>query len=144
MGTLLSLLGSIGIISSGVGTAASATAVEDMIVDQWLSTIPKYVDLDVWLELTAAKTNFVAWLENQIAVENALVLDWLAADSLAVAETATLENGILVGSLGTAAETLGISLAIEAVIYGGYYAYHHWDNIKYFTSESVKTVGHYI
>ncbi|WP_424526672.1 hypothetical protein [Spiroplasma endosymbiont of Glossina fuscipes fuscipes] len=75
MGTLLSLLGSIGIISSGVGTVASATAVEDMIVDQWLSTVPKYVDLDVWLELTAAKTNFVAWLENQIAAENALVID---------------------------------------------------------------------
>ncbi|WP_342256483.1 hypothetical protein [Spiroplasma endosymbiont of Poecilobothrus nobilitatus] len=53
-------------------------------------------------------------------------------------------GGILAGSLGTAAETLGISLAIGAAIYGGYYAYSHWDDIKHFTSESLKTVESYM
>ncbi|WP_158676181.1 hypothetical protein [Spiroplasma poulsonii] len=54
---LLSLLGSIGIISSGAGATASATTLsleeivitESIIMDKWLSTIPEGVNLDIWL-----------------------------------------------------------------------------------------------
>ncbi|WP_158676182.1 hypothetical protein [Spiroplasma poulsonii] len=39
---------------------------------------------------------------------------------------------------------MGISLAIGAAIYGGYYAYQHWDSVKHFASESLKTTEHYV
>ncbi|KAF0850719.1 hypothetical protein [Spiroplasma poulsonii] len=56
----------------------------------------------------------------------------------------TVEGGILAGSLGTAVKTLGISLAIGAAIYGGYYTYQHWDSVKHFVSEALTTTGHYV
>ncbi len=73
-----------------------------------------------------------------------IVSDEVATVEGALAAETAFEGGILAGSLGTAAETLGVLLAIGAAIAGGYYAYQHWESIKNFASESVKTVEHYV
>ncbi|KAF0850722.1 MAG: hypothetical protein EIB84_03860 [Spiroplasma poulsonii] len=158
MGTLLSLLGSIGIISSGAGTVASATnsvAIKDSAIKSllnsfeaslqngWdefsegtLSLLKQYVHIPEGMETS----DIIPYLEEMgYVVSNEAV----TVEGTLAAETA-VEGGILAGSLGTAAETLGISLAIGAAIYGGYYAYHHWDSIKNFASESLKTTEHYV
>ncbi|AOX44095.1 hypothetical protein S100390_v1c07590 [Spiroplasma sp. NBRC 100390] len=158
MGTLLSLLGSIGIISSGAGTAASATnsvAITDSAIKSllnglqtslqngWgefsegtLSLLKQYVYIPEGLETG----DIIPYLEEM----GYIVSDEVATVEGALAAETAVEGGILAGSLGTAAETLGVSLAIGAAIAGGYYAYHHWDSIKNFASESVKTVEHYV
>ncbi|AOX44093.1 hypothetical protein S100390_v1c07570 [Spiroplasma sp. NBRC 100390] len=129
MGTLLSLLGSIGIISSGAGVTVNATTnliAETVIVDNPVEFIEEY---------------FWDYLDFPT------VLNWEEIFNTTMSTNElleTVEGGILAGSLGTAAETLGISLAIGAVIAGGYYAYHHWDSIKHFASEALKTGEHYV
>ncbi|AXF96545.1 hypothetical protein [Spiroplasma phoeniceum] len=63
-------------------------------------------------------------------------------DSITVGET--IESGLLTGSLGTLATALGLATAIALVIYGGYYTYTHWDDIKAFSNKAVNNAKHYI
>ncbi|PQP79102.1 hypothetical protein C6B38_02360 [Spiroplasma sp. ChiS] len=138
MGTLLSILGSIGIISSGVGTTASATT------NNVISEIE--LENNIILEI---KTVFLKELNSNYEVVNIWQnIPLFKEDSILSAEilptSSVVDGSILAGSLGTAAETLGISLAIGAAIYGGYYAYQHWDSVKHFASETLKTTESYI
>ncbi len=169
MGTLLSLLGSIGIISSGAGTVANATTIPagTYIIHASASSIIDLVSKEVSGILNANST-WILTIEKAIYAGEKVATDVIAEAMIALEETAslttgvlsneaalaaaaealstpvTVEGGILAGSLGTAAQTLGISLAIGAVIAGGYYAYHHWDSIKHFASEALKTGEHYV
>lgn len=168
MGTLLGILGSLGFISSGATSAAAtvipagtyiiqanASSMIDLATREvsgilnanstWIVTIEKAIyagekltsdviaDAMITLEEAASSTAEILLSNEAMTV---------AAEALSV--PTAMEGGILAGSLGTAAETLGISLAIGAAIYGGYYAYSHWDDIKHFTSESLKTVESYM
>ncbi|MFW4371291.1 MAG: hypothetical protein EHV01_005055 [Spiroplasma sp. hy2] len=63
-------------------------------------------------------------------------------DSITVGET--IESRLLTGSLGTVATALGVATAIALVIYGGYYTYTHWDDIKAFSNKAVNNAKHYI
>ncbi|ELL44588.1 putative transmembrane protein [Spiroplasma melliferum IPMB4A] len=56
----------------------------------------------------------------------------------------TVESGLLTSSLGTAATTIGVTVAIALAIYGGYYTYTHWDDVKTFSNKAVNDVKHYI
>nr|CAI93821.1 putative transmembrane protein [Spiroplasma citri] len=158
MGTLLSILGSIGIISNGASAVTSTTnyvAIKDSAIKSllngfetslqngWyefsevtLSLLEKYVYIPEGLETS----DIIPYLEEigyVVSSEVLTVEETLAAE-------AAVEGGILAGSLGTAAETLGISLAIGAAIYGGYYTYQHWDSVKQSASETLKTTESYI
>ncbi|ALA98090.1 hypothetical protein SKUN_001215 [Spiroplasma kunkelii CR2-3x] len=63
-------------------------------------------------------------------------------DSITVGET--IESGLLTGSLGTVVTALGLATAIALVIYGGYYTYTNWDDIKSFSNKAVNNAKHYI
>ncbi|PQP79339.1 hypothetical protein C6B38_01565 [Spiroplasma sp. ChiS] len=140
MGTLLSILGSIGIISNGAETIASTTIIENNVISE--------IELEnnIILEI---KTVFLKELNSNYEIVNIWQnIPLFEEESILAAEilptSSVVEGGILAGSLGTAVETLGISLAIGAAIYGGYYAYQHWDSVKHFASETLKTTESYI
>ncbi|ELL44158.1 hypothetical protein [Spiroplasma melliferum] len=168
MGTLLGILGSLGFISSGATSAAAtvipagtyiiqanASSMIDLVTREvsgilnanstWIVTIEKAIyagekltsdviaDAMIVLEEAASSTTEVLLSNEAMAV---------AAETLSI--PTAVEGGIFAGSLGTAVETLGISLAIAAAIYGGYYAYTHWDDIKQFTSDSLKKAESYL
>ncbi|QED25644.1 hypothetical protein [Spiroplasma citri] len=140
MGTLLSILGSIGIISNGAETTASTTIIENNVISE--IELEKNIILEI-------KTVFLKELNSNYEIVNIWQnIPLFEEESVLAAEilstSSVVEGGILAGSLGTAAETLGISLAIGAAIYGGYYAYQHWDSVKHFASETLKTTESYI
>ncbi|WHQ37490.1 hypothetical protein [Spiroplasma sp. SV19] len=169
MGTLLSLLGSIGIISSGASTAASAATIPagTYIINASASSMIDLVSKEVSGILNANST-WILTIEKAIYTGEKITTDIIAEAMIALEEAAsstavilsndaalataaealststTVEGGLLAGSLGTALQTLGISLAIAAVIYGGYYAYQNWDSIKHFANETLKITEHYL
>ncbi|KAF0850721.1 hypothetical protein [Spiroplasma poulsonii] len=166
---LLSLFGSLGIISSGAGTVAGATTIPagTYVINASASSMIDLVSKEVsgilnadstWI-LTIEKAIYVGEkatadivADAMIALEEAASLTTevlsneaaLATAAEALSTTTAVEGGILAGSLGTAVQTLGISLAIGAAIYGGYYTYQHWDSVKHFASEALTTTGHYV
>ncbi|MBH8622748.1 MULTISPECIES: hypothetical protein [Spiroplasma] len=180
MGTLLSLLGSIGIISSGAGSAASAANTANVTIGFWdyvvgmkniltnpnllnetyalynaamgqLGTLFNLLKTFQWSNfynelssLGMTTKNLLIYAKNiaqridQLIPDAFLSLENLSGVELAEIEgiiagstSTAVEGGILAGSLGTALETMGISLIIGAAVYGGYYAYEHWDSIKH-------------
>ena len=169
MGTLLSILGSIGIISSGAGTAAGATTIPagTYVINASASSMIDLVSKEVSGILNADST-WILTIEKAIYVGEKVTTDVIADAMIVLEEAASLttevlsneaalaiatealststavEGGILAGSLGTAAETFGISLVIGAAIYGGYYTYQNWDSVKHFASEAAKTAEHYV
>ncbi|WHQ37492.1 hypothetical protein [Spiroplasma sp. SV19] len=192
MGTLLSLLGSIGIASSSAGVAVRAASTTNTTIGLWdyvvgikniltdpgllnetyalynaamgqLGTFFNLLRTFQWSNfyneissLGMTTKNLLIYAKNiaqridQLIPDTFLSLENLTGSGLAEIEwitagstSVTIEGGLLAGSLGTAIETLGISLAIAAVIYGGYYAYQNWDSIKHFASEAFRATEHY-
>ncbi|ELL44162.1 hypothetical protein [Spiroplasma melliferum] len=188
MGTLLSILGSLGIVSSNASaplvSTTAATSTSTATIGFWdylvgikniltspnllneayalynvalgeLGTLFKLLRTFEWSNLFNEISSLgmttknllvlaknIAQRINQLIPDAFLPLENLTGSALAELEwiaggatEAAVEGGILAGSLGTAVETLGISLLIGAVIYGGYYTYTHWDDVKHFANK---------
>nr|WP_011310489.1 hypothetical protein [Spiroplasma citri]CAI94312.1 putative transmembrane protein [Spiroplasma citri] len=147
MGTLLSILGSLAFASSGAGTTVSATT--NNVISEMITSMPVDIELSneiwdfsIWEIIFHEGENIPFEIFSNVTFSE-ISWDWIPSTS-ELSSLSAIEDGVLAGSLGMAAETLGISLAIGAAIYGGYYTYQHWDSVKQSASETLKAAKHYI
>ncbi|ELL44160.1 hypothetical protein [Spiroplasma melliferum] len=138
MGFFWGLLGTIGIISNTTATATAPAVIETLpspspniivkiLLDRLQDCFNRNLSGAEEIMQSLARYLKVALPENLSSSE---IIEYFGTAALSSTTEATVEGGILAGTFGTAVETLGISLLIGAAIYGGYYTYTHWDNIK--------------